>query len=576
MGKVIVGGRTTWTMTLDWDTATTGVFTLLGRIFKVQDVLETAVDTTVPNEVRNLIEQLSDLQTTTANADIEIEHALSGLAAATEAWQNSAMSLSLLLSQLAQRFLIESVHDDNPQPDKSLKTALIELERQMVADSQTLDAVVTITDAVTEVSSSGDGIVVSDTKWPDGKTLQLQYAEHLELEVTSDASEGREQFFIKGELPAAGGILSHDWPRGSGYSGTINAVTPADSLLLNSGFDTNDDDAEAPDDWIVSVGVIGTDVLMSNFEIQTLVTAGTPTSGNYWLTYTDPVTNDVQTTGAIAYNASAGTIQTALRKLAGLEALTVGGTTGTAPNLTHTVTFKGVAGNVALLTETNTFDVGTLTPTAGTDGSAETYSGLTMQFVGDGATLIEVVQAVALEPLTHYAWHFRGRQTATAATVGDLRVRLVDSIGGTTINDDEGTPNATTIAVDTGGTWSPTVFAISGQVTGVFRTPTEIPPVVYFELKTTTALTATRGIYLDHLCLVKMKTTYDGGPPLAVFSGRDRFVKEDRFRISPVNARDGTMLTRMERNFALAANLGKQLPTNNAGAETILDSLIPN
>lgn len=82
-----------------------------------------------------------------------------------------------------------------------------------------------------------------------------------------------------------------------------------------------------------------TTVVSSVTESQTIVMSGTPTGGTYTVTF------DGKTTAAIAYNASAATLQAALRLIAGMEAVTVS-SSGSVPNFTHTVVMTGVGGSL--------------------------------------------------------------------------------------------------------------------------------------------------------------------------------------------------------------------------------------
>lgn len=70
-------------------------------------------------------------------------------------------------------------------------------------------------------------------------------------------------------------------------------------------------------------------------EVQTLTVTGTPTGGTFKLTYKG------QSTVNIAYNASAATIQTELRKLSRLSTAIVAGG-GALPGTPVTITFAGV------------------------------------------------------------------------------------------------------------------------------------------------------------------------------------------------------------------------------------------
>lgn len=112
----------------------------------------------------------------------------------------------------------------------------------------------------------------------------------------------------------------------------------------------------------------------------TLAISGTPTGGTYTITLTD-ATYGGRTTSALAYNASAATVQAALRLLTGdgISTTTVSAT-GSTPNFTHTIQFKGTKYDITVtaditsmtggtpaktLTEVETFARKTLHPTGG-------------------------------------------------------------------------------------------------------------------------------------------------------------------------------------------------------------------
>ncbi len=87
-------------------------------------------------------------------------------------------------------------------------------------------------------------------------------------------------------------------------------------------------------------------------EVQTVTVTGAPTGGTFTLTYSGA------TTAAIAYNAAATAVQTALEALSNLVPgdVTCGG--GPLPATPVTVTFNGL-GNVAQMTATGAFTGGT-------------------------------------------------------------------------------------------------------------------------------------------------------------------------------------------------------------------------
>lgn len=121
------------------------------------------------------------------------------------------------------------------------------------------------------------------------------------------------------------------------------------------------------------------EAVSGNTQTWTLAISGTPTGGTYTITLTDSV-NGARTTSALAYNASASAVQAALRLLSGdgLSTTTVSAT-GSTPNFTHTIQFKGTKASITVtttlsltggvpartLTETSAFARKTLHPTGG-------------------------------------------------------------------------------------------------------------------------------------------------------------------------------------------------------------------
>lgn len=90
-------------------------------------------------------------------------------------------------------------------------------------------------------------------------------------------------------------------------------------------------------------------------EVQTVTITGGPTGGTFTLTW------NAQTTGAIAFNAAAATVQTALNALSNLDGVTVSGSAG-GP---YTVTFPVDMGNVAQMTASGAGLTGGTAPAVG-------------------------------------------------------------------------------------------------------------------------------------------------------------------------------------------------------------------
>lgn len=89
-------------------------------------------------------------------------------------------------------------------------------------------------------------------------------------------------------------------------------------------------------------------------EVQTATITGTPTGGTFTLTWNG------QTTTAIAYNATAATVQTALEALSNIAVGDIAVTGGPGPGTAFTVTFRGALSDqdVAALTATSSLTGG--------------------------------------------------------------------------------------------------------------------------------------------------------------------------------------------------------------------------
>lgn len=95
-------------------------------------------------------------------------------------------------------------------------------------------------------------------------------------------------------------------------------------------------------------------------EVQSIIKTGTVTGGTFTLAVTNPQTGASATTGAIAYNAIASAIQTALEALSNVEVGEVVVAGGPAPSVAVTIEFRGRFGqvNVAAMTVDSTLITG--------------------------------------------------------------------------------------------------------------------------------------------------------------------------------------------------------------------------
>jgi hypothetical protein len=337
-----------------------------GKLMKAADVLQTARNTTIPDEVEDAV-QIVD------SASMEIQDTFRGLPQASTSWQSAGSSLLSSLTTAFQDLLVRTVKDDNPQEANDIDDSLIEFVNQLEDAGGKVDAN-TIGATVSSIGSpTGSGAFVTSTKRGDGRINEHSLAEDISGEVTSDSSTGSESIQFRGEESID--ETSVDWPGGSGTSRTITAANAAGSgnLLTNGNMETENSSAtNLPDGWIVSVGTLGTDLIMTTVEVQTYSLGGAPTAGYYLLHWVNSG-SDSQTTVPIAYNATASTVQSALRSFDELGAVTVA-SSGTAPNLTFTITFTGVT-NPAQLTSTDNMttstvnEVQTLTITGASSGN---------------------------------------------------------------------------------------------------------------------------------------------------------------------------------------------------------------
>lgn len=538
-----------------------GLFDVLGKAFHAQATIATAAGTTIPTEVDDLTEIFNNLAVTP-----ELEAVVGLVSGTSDSARSVGQQQQGELNRFAQQFLIEFVHADATLPQKTLQRALEELIAQMVADAESVDASTVGASVTPGGSNVGDGVLLVSTKRGDGRSVETAYAETLRVSAPFGGSlrvegEPREQ------------PLSALWPGGSGASTGVPVVDAAASLLANGDMEDEDDVTDAPDDWIVSVGTIGTTLKMTDPEVQTIAVSGTPTGGYYLLHWTNPA-GKAQTTGPIAWNASGNAVQSALRALAGLSAVTVA-TTGTSPNLTHTVTFAGAGGNVAQFTSTNLMTGGTPAITHGTTsaGTAFVYAGgKAVEFDSDGSQLTTLNQRLTnLRPLTAYAVSLWAVADVVPAA-GVFTVDLVDGIGGSVIADAQGTNNTFTFAAaDLTTSWQHLSELVSGEC--VFRTPAVLPPLVYLRIRISTAVSSGTSVFVDHVALAEMVAAYAGGPLLAAFAGATAFATDDEWTVAVTNDRAGTVQEWCERNFGLAA-LGLLLPSNAGGTETIPDSVV--
>jgi hypothetical protein len=530
-------------------TGSGGFFTIAGKaIFAIETKL-TAQATTVPAEITDLLtawEALPD--------DAKYTALLRSIPDAV-ASERGDTRIPNAVAQAIRDLLVLMVTEDTAISSNTLQTAVLELLSQMEAASASVDASTVSVTITPGGSNTGDAVLIGSVKSADGRSCEHALAETIAVDVLGTLLR------LTGKA-AQSDPLASDWPKGSGTSRNLVGVLPESSLTPAGTFDTDDEETGRPDGCTIEVGVPNSTLKLTAVEIQTVAISGTPTSGFYTLTYTN-ADGDELTTEPLAYNASGDDVEDALQALDGLESVEVV-TTGLSPNFTHTITFVGVAGNVATLASSNTFDAGSIAHNTTTAGSAHAYRGRALEFNSDGSELTEIRLRPTLARSTVYAFHVRGK-VDTFPAAGVMEVELIDGAGNV-LDDDAGTPNAITIDPKSGGDLLTSAFS---SVSGFFRTPALLPPVVYLRLRISTAISNTSSVFFDDLALAEASQFYGGGPFFQAFGTPD---SEDEWSAIVANNRAGKF---QEWLYRLGVtNRGQLAPSKTDGTETIADSLI--
>lgn len=152
-------------------------------------------------------------------------------------------------------------------------------------------------------------------------------------------------------------------------------------------------------------------------EIQTVTITGSPTGGSFTLTF------NAQTTAAIAWNATAAAVQTALQALSTIGAGNVSVTGGPGPATPYSVTFIGtLAGlNVAQMTASGAGLTGGTTPAAAVTTATPGVSGhYPNGYIPSGIALGKVTATNKYGPYDDTLSD--GRQVFTGLLFADCRV----------------------------------------------------------------------------------------------------------------------------------------------------------
>lgn len=197
-----------------------------------------------------------------------------------------------------------------------------------------------------------------------------------------------------------------------------------------------------------------------------------------------------------------------------------------------------------------------------------------LQFVGDASELTSVVQSFAasagagttatLKPATVYGFNIWVYVDVVPAA-GVFKVDLVDG-SNAVINDDAGTANTLTQAITalTGATYT--------NISGFFRTPSNIPATMKLRLRLSTALSVGSKLNIDFAAMGESTQLYTAGPYVNAFRASTDLSYNDTWTIAITNDRAGIFQTWFEQAFDMSA-MGLILPSAAAG-NTVNENLV--
>jgi hypothetical protein len=518
-----------------------GLFDLQGRAIAAINALNTFAGTTFPDAFDGVVAYFE----AATGYPLSFQTCIQGLPSALSIWQNSGQTMVGSVQTYCQNVLAGMVNNETDYQDINQQNTLVNQLEFLIAVMTTGAYYVTanaVSGVLTPGSNSGDTALAWTLKNGSGVDEQNAYAETVNFAVSANPSATTPAIAILGEPSVSN--LAADWPQGSGTNMAIRATDPTASLIANGDF-ADAITANIPDNWIIAVGVPGTTIKITAPERQTVAISGTPTSGTYTLAWTDP--NGVNwSTPTIVYNATYSAVQTALRTIPGLSKVTVTAT-GTTPDYTHTVVFTGVGGNISQMTATDLTVGGSHAITISTtvSGDAGDYRGSTLVMIGNSSALHTLYAPLAgLKAETVYVCHVRMKRTGTA-TSASMTVGIVQSIGGSVMDDPAGNDNSLVIDL------SAVSDSTHESYWFTFRLPATAVSPVYLRLACTVAIPTSASIYIADVAIAKATQIYAGGPFVAAFSGTKPALEDDSWALAVSNDRAGLWQTAYGRYFGM-------------------------
>ena len=392
-----------------------GLFDVQGKAFFALDTLNTARLTTIPTEALDVFLQFENVvyvdEEESVLKELPLVATVEGIDAAVSSWQSAGGTLSNKLSSVARDFMVQLTQDNTDAISSDLTSTLSFIIDDMESGGEYVDANAITLSLSADSDNIGDPAIAYTEIRGDGRDQENSFAEDIAIEVIADSSPTSPVLSFTGENGV--GSLAYDWPQGSALSRNITASNAAGGLLSNGDFELTTV-PDTPDDWVIATGTPGATIRVTNPEQQTITISGSPTGGSYVIYFTDQQ-SITRATDPLAFDATASTVEAALRVIPGLAGVDVS-SVGISPNFVHTVVFTGVAGNPETLTSNSSL-TGENSPAIAhavtVSGDSGAYIGRALRLDGDGSSLVELYHELTLSPEVVYCCHFRTRRSVT-------------------------------------------------------------------------------------------------------------------------------------------------------------------
>ena len=497
---------------------------------------------------------------------LDVKNTIDGLIPRFRQSQSQArQSVSNVIVSPMRAVLVQEVKEDLGKT-VNFNEAMPELLDQLDASGNTVESSTTSSSVTAGGGNTGNGQLFISTKFYDGTDSQLLIDEDLLLTCTVVDQDGNRTFTGKGDEAYA--KLDGNYPGGTGRSYSITPYrldnSNVDNFISTSNFSTADTYATTqPANWLAyDADATGS---LTNYVTQDIEITNSPTGGYYNIVLYEKGGTKPLVSENITFSASGDSVQSSLRKLPGYSQVTVT-STGPTPNFTHTITFVGTEyAYAAVVREFLTGGSGapySVVSALVTDGEFRT-AGRSLKIDGDGSEQTDYYQKVALEKDSVYFAHALIKET-TSITSGTLNLSLVDSPGGTVLQDRQGNNNTGSVTLSS--------LSAGWNHFGVFfRTSNDLPESVYLRLNCATAIDASGTLCVDTVRLLPAAQFYNGGPYYCLFEGDTNFELNDTFTIGVNNNYSGEIQQWFDRIYDVR-NFRRQLP--HSGSPTYADTLI--